>query len=518
MIWKIRQIDNQYLKLVIEDDSLLFMFGTEKLDLKFETSNLTQEIRREIVELLGGDKNTFLKYTDELLKVKKDNFICIKLINGKYILVKVVDAPFLLKEGIKIHILKSRELNDVEIPVSLKMDNRTKSTKLSFFKTKEIETFFIILNRVLNSDEKVYEEYTQYFLDSSRQATDSAKGYIGQCLVGMIYFFYKENHKRIKSIKIEGALEDIEIEYRDSTTDYIQVKIAENPYAEKKFNKKRFEEGINGIKLTYEKTEKYGIKTNRLIYASNTFYQPIERLTNIIKNGNDNEVFFESMDKEFLLEEKKKMMSEFNLSKELNKKLHIMRVNPKYLSETNEFIAEYNQLNKNLDTSDDKINILKDLRQKFINNSTVREEKISVHDVAFSFLRKSRGDKTFNNAYGDDLDELFGEDDIGEIIKTECVRETILEATRRFYIIDEYFESKKEFEKDNKELKKELKNTNIKQFLDKYYIILDKYDIFSKHFNDVEKKYIFYKYILFKIFASKSTLNDIITNFGLEDV
>ena len=65
MIWKIRQIDNQYLKLVIEDDSLLFMFGTEKLDLKFETSNLTQEIRREIVELLGGDKNTFLKYTDE---------------------------------------------------------------------------------------------------------------------------------------------------------------------------------------------------------------------------------------------------------------------------------------------------------------------------------------------------------------------------------------------------------------------------------------------------------------------
>lgn len=342
-------------------------------------------------------------------------------------------------------------------------------------------------------------------MDKTRQASASIKGYVEQSRLGLVYVFYDENYKKINEIKIEGALEDIEIETRDGKKDYIQVKIAEFPQNEDKFEESRFINGLDGLKLTYEKAKVYDLKLQKLIYASNVYYQPIERLTNLILEGKIINKFIDF--NELLSFEKEELEGKYKTTKELKEKLYFLRIGPEYLSENLEFPEEYNNLVSILGIENFKRAIYKDLREKFIENSCIREKRISIFEIAYEFLRKSQIDDSFNRCYEEELEELDVQR-IEEFLKEKELYEIVKEYIRQNYIIDSYLELEQRFGK-------KIKISTLREFLDLNYNFLDKYHLFSKTLKKQEKE-ILYKYILYSIFKNKQLFESICKEFCLE--
>lgn len=508
-IWTIKLIKNEFIELIKNDNFIIFKLGKHKFK-DYLTKDFSIDIERQLE--LNKD-NDFRTKGKEIKFLKEKDFISIKNINGTYSLVKLNSNPFLVEEGIKVEIDKIRELDgELDIPTALRIDDRTKNTKLKKFETKELESFNKILEKILDKDENVYKENIDYFLDSNRQATPASKGYLEQSIIALFYTFFNRNYKNIEQIKIEGRLEDIEVKYRTGKKDYIQVKVAEFPQEERNFNSSRFLEGLEGLTLTYKKVIKYGIELNKLIYATNVYEHPVKRISNQIKEGfivNDFTAFNELLPSE--KEELQKKYKVLNSSQGLCNKLSILRVDPKYLTEIPEFSKEYDSLNSSLGTTDEKSIIYKDLESHFIRNSAIRELSIDIFEIAYEFLKKGQDDRSFNLNYADELENLDVMD-IEEFIKGKGFSARIKVYTRYKYLIDEYIDLEKNFEK---EFKKKLTNSNLKTFLDSNYHYLEKYELFSKELRMKEKS-IIYKYILYTIYKHRILRKNIHEEFNLE--
>lgn len=272
-IFKIKDVNNELANIEFLEDGIHFIFK-KNVFLDFEGKCFDENNRNKIMTLFKD--SAFSKFTKEILVIDKDDILCIKKKDDSYVILSILERAIVTKNGIKIIKNNSKDFNSyLDIPFIFRIDNRTKNMKFIPIISKEMEDLFLISKKLLNNEEKVFLDYSDYFIDDTRQATSSVKGYIEQSLMALYFLFYNNSYKKIKSIKIEGKLEDIEIEYRDGCYDYIQVKIAEYPQDESSFNKTRFIEGVDGLKLTNEKAKRYGININKLIYASNTFYQPI---------------------------------------------------------------------------------------------------------------------------------------------------------------------------------------------------------------------------------------------------
>lgn len=499
----IRLIEEEFLKLKKTDNFILFKLKNITFENK-ENEVFTEELEREL-KLNSNDD--FKIKAKEIKNLKSGDFISIKNSNETYSLVKLNSKPFLEKEIIKVEIDKSIDLKDeLDIPTALRMDNRTKTTKLKKIETKELENFNIILDKILNKDENVYKENTDYFSGNSRQATSSIKGYLEQSMIGLFYLFFNTNYKKIDKIKIEGPLEDIEIKYRTGKVDYIQVKIAEKPENEKEFESFRFLEGLKGLELTYKKIKKYGIELDKLIYATNVYIHPVERITNLIKNGfiiNDFTAF-----NKLVFDEKEKLQIKYKvITEELGDKLYFLRVDPKYLLENTEFLKEYDNLNSIIETVSEKCGIYESLKNKFLVNSAIREVEMSIYEIAYEFLRKSQNDRNFNSYYKLELEEL-DVDEIKELLEKKELVEKIRIYAREEYIIDKYLELEQKFNKN-------LVLSILKEFLDSNYIYLYEFELLSNSLETKEKELI-YKYLLYIIFKSRTLIKNIRKEFCLE--
>lgn len=498
----IRLIEEEFLKLEKTDNFIIFKLKNITFEHK-ENKTFTKELERELELNRNKDYKTKLK---EMTSIRSGDYVIIENGDETYSLIKLNSEPFLIKEGIKIEVDKIVVLaNEIYIPTALRMDNRTKQIKLKRFETKEQEELNSVLEQILKGNSEVYRNKKEYFMDKKRQASASIKGYVEQSRLGLAYVFYNENYKKINEIKIEGALEDIEIETKDGKKDYIQVKIAEFPQNEDKFEEARFMNGLDGLKSTYEKAKAYDLKLQKLIYASNVYYQPIKRLTNLILEGKIINKFIGF--NELLPFEKEELEEKYKIIKELKEKLYFLRMGPEYLSENLEFPEEYNNLVSILGIENFKRSIYKDLREKFVENSCIREERISIFEIAYEFLRKSQSDDSFNQYYEEELEQLDVQR-IEEFLKEKELYERVKEYIRQDYIIDKYVELEQKFDK-------ELKIKVLKEFLDLNYNSLDEYNLFSMNLKKPEKE-ILYKYILYSIFKNRKLLKEICKEFCLE--
>lgn len=171
-IWTIRLIKNEFIELIKNDNFIIFKLGKHKFK-DYLTKDFSIDIERQLE--LNKD-NDFRTKGKEIKFLKEKDFISIKNINGTYSLVKLNSNPFLVEEGIKVEIDKIRELDgELDIPTALRIDDRTKNTKLKKFETKELESFNKILEKILDKDENVYKENIDYFLDSNRQVQTTVK-------------------------------------------------------------------------------------------------------------------------------------------------------------------------------------------------------------------------------------------------------------------------------------------------------------------------------------------------------
>lgn len=503
-IFKIKEIENDCLKIKKESNLLTFRLENEDFS-DFSEYNFDKSTKRNILMKTKNSNSTRkLKYFD---KLSNGDFIILKKMNNEYVLNKIDGIPFIKNNKICISLLDSLIINDVfKIPTCLRLNGQTKNTYLTPYKTKEIENLSLILTQLIKEDFSIIENYPDYFLDNNRQATSSAKGYLEQCLIALFYLFHKKHYKKIKNIKIEGKLEDIQVNYRNNENDFIQVKISDNPTKETTFFKERFEKAIEGLNTTYVQTNNLNISTSKLIYASNTIYQPLKRLSNLVLTGTL--LNFLEEPHEIYEPEKKLLSQNYPLLNEFKEKFGILRVDPKYLCDKCEYTNEYNDLIYSLQLENQKMAIFDKLKLDFIYNSTVREGSIGIVEIAYSFLKNSKNCNKFNKLYQDELEEL-DQDDIEELIYDENLKEIIEYILGTPYVIEEYLVQKKLF-------KTELKLSNLKKFLDENSKCLNHYKLFNKNIRNELKKELFYKYIFFRLFKNRSLIGDITREFEIE--
>ena len=509
-IWKLKDLKDDFIKIEYLEEGIFFKF--DKINISnFDSEEFNEEIRRKLI--LREKYTRFTEFSKPIPNIKKENIIIIKKQDNSYLLMSTFENPIIYNNGIKILTNKKKIIqSDLELPFIFKIDEKTKKVNLRNILTKEIETLYEIAVKLLNNNSTVMEDYKEYFLGNNRQATSSANGYIKQSLIALYFIFKEKNYEQIKNIKIEGKLEDIEIEYRNESYDYIQVKISENPGQESTFNTSRFIEGINGLKLTHTKTKKLNINTKNLIYASNTIYQPLERQTNLLKNGYFPNLY-ETCKEDILVEENENLKTEYDLEDDFINKFAISRVDSKFLKiDANYFYPEYDQLNEILNTSDIKVMIFKELKDLCLQNSIIREKKINIYEIAYIFLQKTKSSKKFNNDFADEIEE-FNEEEIEEFIINERLKEIINSESRQMYLVECFLELKEEFEEKNESL--EL--SNLKVFIEQNHKKLKKYDLFSSISNN-KKKDLLHKYLLFKIYKNEQPRKEINSCFKLEEL
>lgn len=493
-------LDKNYIKLNLKDIKLESEFSNKILDENIKIAILKKD--RQFSDLLRN-----------LSLMEDGSYLCIKKDDKNYLILKTINKPIVDKNGFKIEIIDFKEINDeFEIPISLRYDNKTKLTKLIEYKNIELQNFKIILEGILNNKKNIFEIYKDYFLDSKKEATSSSNGYYLQSLMGVFFIFYKKNYKFIKSIKIEGKLEDIHLEYRDGTFDCIQVKVSETPNEEKKFSSSRFKEGINSLEETCKKINLCNLKANKLIYASNTIYQPLESLTNPLKLQTIS-YFCKNINTDILVDDREVFFQNYILSPELKERFYIAAVGNDILkAENGLYLDEYNNLNEIFGTSADKMRIYEELQNKCIKNSTKKQVGIDIYEIANSFLKKARIDK-FDELYCEELYGMYFEK-IEDLLIENDIYEIFFEVIKEQYIITIFLLYKRNYEKSYGELK--LKS--LKHFIDNSYQKLIDEAIFFSKIQDKDIEAIVHKYILYKVFMNENSRKKIIREFSLEEI
>lgn len=458
------------------------------------------------------DNKTFFTCAKSLVELVGQNYIFLMKPNKESILIKTIESVEVTKRGIKIYFEKIKELEKARIPKFLKLDGRTKNTY--FNKMNSISNLEIVQLLNVLIEGKSLENFSAFYLTGDRQATASAKGYIEQSYMAHYFLFKNENYKKVKSIKIEGELEDIELEYEKNEKDYIQVKICEFPQDEEDFDPDRFRTGINGLETTYNLASELKIPNKQLIYASNTIKQPIPKLTNLLEGGHEVNLDYDW--NKFSPTEKEKI-SEIIGEKEnsFKEKLKIVRVSPEYLkSNPNKFLDEFNQLNSNLGTTNDKVDIYKELSRLFIENSVTREEKIDIKEIAYKFFKKKTGSKKFNEFFEEELQEL-DISSIDEFLDENNLEYKVKERINDIHIIEEFHKIIDEYE----QLNSKLRVNDSKHFIENYYLKFKEQNILGQldSLNDNEEN-ITYKYFLYKIIKGRNALDNIEKEFNLEGI
>lgn len=251
------------------------------------------------------------------------------------------------------------------------------------------------------------------------QATSSAKGYLFQSYFGIFFVFEGQNYKKIKTIKLEAAEEDIVITYRDGTKDFIQVKTHENPNLNVKFDGTKFKKGMTTLYTAYNKAIEEGITIKRLIYANNMKNQGIKKLTKFIEDGSERN-FIYNLFSDFTEKETSGITKKLPFN--LPQNTYLARVQDTY------FISEDNILPELKNTLDKaKIashhNIIYDrLKVIFSENATNKNLEIDIRYIAWIFIQKSSILSNlyplFNSLYAEKLLSL-GYFEIKDIISEE---------------------------------------------------------------------------------------------------
>lgn len=312
------------------------------------------------------------------------------------------------------------------------------------------------------------------------QATAQLKGYLMQEYHGIYFFFHNENYKKIKNIKLEAKLEDIEIEYLDNSKDYIQVKTTEN-IGDVKFHSAAFKKGVGTLKNAYFKSLEEGVPVNRIIYANNMVNQGIPRITEKIKNG---------LDENFILpflslseEERDKLCSylENDIGEDFKSKLHISRVDDSYYLQPTKVLRELEIFLDKLELKIVKENLFNNLKVLFLENGIKRKEVITPKRVAWIFLKRVSTSYNilakFDDIFSEELDEIGYCDGIEDLLTEESLLSMIEENSDYIEIYQHYEAIEIRFEISNGKIKKSNRKEFIlqgaKEFLDKNYLFLE---------------------------------------------
>ncbi len=507
-IFKIKIIDKNIKSFKLE--ATYFELAFENINLEnYRTQKFTKNFLRE--DEFRND-SIFSIYAKSLIGLEGRNYVLLMKPNGKSVLIRTVEEVEVTKEGTRIYFDKIKELEEVRVPSFLKLDNRTKNIKFNKIDSKSITEIESLLDTLI--EDGSLERFESFYLTGNRQATASAKGYLEQSYMTHYFIFTGEKYKNIKNIKIEGELEDIEIEYRDEKKDLIQVKVCELPQEEAGFESSRFIKGINGLEGTFDLLKEFGVNINELVYASNTIKQPLPRLTTLLEAGH--EINQENSWNDFSKVERSKIIEIIGDKKQdFKEKLKIVRVSPKYLKDTtNNFFPEFEQLNERLGTGNNKGEIYKELSSLFINNSVTREETIDIKEVAYSFFKKQINDETFNRFYEEELWEREVENIIN-FLENNDLEYRIKSNLNHLYVIEPFLEMVEEYEAINSRLNL----LSSKEFLEEYYIRFKESKILGELINLTEdEKNLVYKYFLFKVLQGRFSLKKIEKEFGLEEI
>lgn len=501
-VFKLKQKESEEINLEIDLDAKVININfNRKINKKF----LEKEITEEFKKTLKNDViNSFVK---ELENFKIGDFLILKeLENSLYLIIKLSENIKITEKGLKLKFSKYKSGNHLDIPTALRMDGRTTSILPKQHTTKELTKLVQILEKIIIDDKSVYSDEISFFLDKNRQATASIKGYIKQAQMGLFLVFYNNNYKELKNIKIEGSEEDIHLELRDGISNYIQVKIAENPNNEKKFEETRFKEAIIGLEETSNKIEKYNIKNSSLIYASNSYYQPLKEENEKIKLGQL--PYFIKKLSDVHIEEREKLIKKYGLSKKLSEKLFIVRVTDDYLNFKEGYYSDgFLNLIQELEIKNITNNICSPLIKKFIANSEERETSISIFEIANTFINSKKEDK-FNDKFEIELEEIE-EEDISDILKEENIEDSFEEILKEQFVIEKFYELKKTYENSNGKIGVK----KIKEFILNSYDEFMNLKLFSKK---LKHEKIIYMYLLYRIYSNKKSIEKIKEVFCLE--
>ncbi|MGL5050645.1 MAG: hypothetical protein ACRC6E_08495 [Fusobacteriaceae bacterium] len=503
-VFKLKQKESKEINLEIDLDTKVININFNiEIDKKFLEKEITEEFKDTLKSSIIND------FINELKKFDVGDFLILKkLKDNLYLIIKLSENIKITEKGLKINFLEYKSGNYLDVPIALRMDGRTTSINPKKYETKELRKIVQILERVIMDDKNIYSDEISFFLDKNRQATASGKGYIKQAQMGLFLVFYDDNYKKLKTIKIEGSQEDIHLELRDGVFNYIQVKIAENPNDETKFEKNRFKEAISGLNETSNKIEKYNIKNTSLIYASNSYYQPLKEENERIKLGQL--PYFIKKLSDVHIEERKELIEEYNLSKKLSEKFSIVRVTDDYLNFKEGYYSDsFRNLTDELEIKNITNNIYNPLFRKFIANSEERETSISIFEIANTFTNtNSKKQDTFNKKFEEELEEIE-EEDISDILKEENIEDSFDEILKEQFVIEKFYELKKTYENSNGKIVTKKINEFILNSCDEFINL----KLFSKK---LKNEKIIYMYLLYRIYFNKKSIEKIKEVFCLE--
>lgn len=351
-------------------------------------------------------------------------------------------------------------------------------------------------------------------MNSKRQATPSAKGYILQGYFGIYFFFKDKNYKEIDWIKIEAPKEDIEIQYYDGSKDFIQVKTHEKPFQNTKFDISAFKKGISTLYEALEKSLSENINVNRLILANNMLNQGIERLTSKIKDGKE-ENFIYNFQENFSNEELESFFKK--VKNNLKEILYLARVDDSYLINTSKVLPELKKIINELELQNIENNINESLKVLFNENSCNRVLIINKKQVAWAFIKYEKTPNKIYDKFNKDFEKEIADANIIEIefLIDEFKIKNMLENYSNNYEIYTFFQKMlqeyiiKLGNIDAKNLKN-IMNKIAEEILKKGYLYL------SDNYSEKEKLLIccFFTYFLF--FNSKK-LKSIYDEFNIKE-
>lgn len=349
----------------------------------------------------------------------------------------------------------------------------------------------------------------------SSQATAQLKGYLMQEYHGIYFFFHNENYKKIKNIKLEAKLEDIEIEYLDDSKDYIQVKTTEN-IGDLKFHSSAFKKGIGTLQNAYYKSLENGISINRIIYANNMINQGITRITEKIKNGSEENFILPFLS--LSQEEKDKLCNYIDetLDEDFKNKLCISRIDDSYYLQSNKVLRELEIFLDKLELKIVKENLFNSLKVLFLENGMKRKEVLTPKRIAWIFLKRVSTNHNillkFNELFEKELEEIEYYDGIEDLLSEESLLNMIEENSNYIEICQHYEAVQIRFEIVNGRITRSNRKSFIlqgaKEFLNKNYLLLEeKYT--------VEEKELIYAVLFFIVGKKKKENRKIYDEFLL---
>ena len=263
------------------------------------------------------------------------------------------------------------------------------------------------------------------------------------------------------------------------------------------FNGEAFKKGIKILYKTYDKLNKKKIRINRLILSTNMLNQGIERLTNKIKEGFE-ENFTYNVFKFCSDDEIKKFQNKIN-PLEIDEKFFLSRIDESFYFNSSKSLLELKSFLEKIDIADTYSKVFNDLKTLFRVNSCQRNKVIIKKDIAWIIIKNrfysDPLEKRFDDIYKDKLFEL-GFLSIQDILEEYNIN-NILEKYQNFYELYLQIESQKiQFSMKEKE---KISLKNIKIFLDKVVKIFSKNNYLNFEKNNEETDLI-YAYLGFCIY------------------